>query len=526
MPHSIPAPPQRPWAAWAALTAVLAGALVVYQPWQGAPFDILDFSEFLPLFHRSDGFLERFLALVDYYAGQHGRLNIISCAALAAKWSLLEDVPALWQLARFAQMSLVTVGAYWLLRRLRIDPGGAVCGAMLFVVADSAMNAWVRLTMSEPLGVLFVLAAAILATRFQNSDRWRLLAWAIAAFLAGALLTKEMLVGCVPFVLALGLTFHQQGWHKPSWTPKTRWLLGATAALVGGALLAIGLVLLAVPQEGFASLYGEAVPSLHRLLRNYRRMALPANSFLPGLWVLTFPPNLLFTITSLGGLLTALARPQTRWAAIGVAGIAVTMPLMGAVLYLPWPQYHSFYGLPYLFGQALLLGFAVTVLVRENPRLRWAVYGACLMVALITGSIAQQQAERIRAGQTLNAAVAAAVLEYSAVDSIVVVVGGRASQAWQGTGATLRRYALAGQPGAQLPPGVEATCGDIGQGFQPGVVLIVNPRGSCPVAGDPLGTLVEPYRYASWRDVQLVRDSVWSTLHLLRTGENVDPANR
>lgn len=525
MPQATSVPQKRPWPAWAALAALLAGALAIYQPWQGNPFDILDFSEFLPLISQRDGFWGRFLALVDYYAGQHGRLNILSYAALAAKWSLFGADPALWQLARFAQMSVITVGVYWLLRRLRIDPGGAVCGAMLFVAADSAMNAWVRLTMGEPLGVLCLLAAAILATRFQSSDRWLLHAWGIAGLLSAALLAKEMLAGCVPFVLALGLTFHQDGLRKPTWTPRTRWLLVATAILVGGAVLAIGAVLLSVPADGFTSLYGEADPSPRRLLRNYRRMALPANTFLPGFRAVTFPPNLLFTVVSLGGLVAAMARPEVRRLAAVVAAVAATVPLTGAVLYLPWPQYHNFYGLPYLFGQALLLGFAVTTLVRGTARLRWAVYGACLLVALITGSIALQHSKRIRAGQTLNANLAEAVLEYSGVDSIVVLVGGRANQEWQGTGATLRRYALAGRPGLELPPGVEATCRDIDAGFQPGTVLIINAQSACPVAGDPDTTLVERFGYAYWRDVRIVRDSVWSTLHLLRIGATEAPAD-
>jgi hypothetical protein len=215
-----------------------------------------------------------------------------------------------------------------------------------------------------------------------------------------------------------------------------------------------------------------------------------------------------------------------RQAAVGVAAAAAAMPLMGAMLYLPWPQYHNFYGLPYLFGQSLLLGFAVSVLVRETPRFRWAVYGACLMMALIMGSTAQRQAMRVRAGQTLNAMLAEAVLEYSAVDSIVVVVGGRADQAWQGTGATLRRYALARRPGAHLPPGVEATCSDIDEGFAPGATLIVNPQGACSVAGAPIRTLVERYRYGSWRDVRMVDDSVWSTLHILQTEQDEDSADR
>src|SRR5262245_61410373 len=84
-----------------------AVACALYTPWVSRPFDILDFSEFLPLLTGAGGFLSRLSALNDYYVHQHGRLNLLSYAALAAKWSVLGDSPMLWQWLRFIEMGLL-----------------------------------------------------------------------------------------------------------------------------------------------------------------------------------------------------------------------------------------------------------------------------------------------------------------------------------------------------------------------------------------------------------------------------------
>src|SRR5262245_62682312 len=89
---------------WLLLALAAALAVVVYRPWYPRAFDVLDFSEFLPILKSAHDPLHRFTALVDYYARQHGRFNVLSYAALAAKWSWLGDHPLLWQLLRAGEL--------------------------------------------------------------------------------------------------------------------------------------------------------------------------------------------------------------------------------------------------------------------------------------------------------------------------------------------------------------------------------------------------------------------------------------
>lgn len=143
----------------------IALALVLYRPWQHRPFDVLDFAAFLPLLQQHHGVGAQFAALVDYYANQHGRLNLLPYMFIALKWSLFGWRTELWQFARFLEMCAVVVLAYRLLRRLGATVGAAVPGACLFIVGATATGAWVRLTMAEPLGLLLILTAFLLACR-------------------------------------------------------------------------------------------------------------------------------------------------------------------------------------------------------------------------------------------------------------------------------------------------------------------------------------------------------------------------
>jgi len=508
------------WWSAAALTALLAVAFVVYQPWVPSPFDILDFSEFLSLLQAHDGVLRRFTALVQYYAAEHGRLNVLSYAALAAKWSLLGNDPVLWQMTRFVQMGLVVLGAYWLFRRLGVASAGAVAGASLFVAADAALEGWIRLTMGEPLGVVLALAASLLASGYQQAPRWRVRGLVIAALLSGALLAKEMLAGVVPFVLALGVLHQGVGrFLWPGWTPRTRWILAASTLSLGLVVAAIGVVARSVPADGFTALYGEGPTAWSRLGRTLSRMILPALTFRRGFQALTPTPNLIFVALIGVGFAAAMRATRYRLDTAALAAVAAAMPLVGTLLYLPWPQYHGFYGLPFLFGPALVLALAVAALYQQAPRVRWAVVTAVAVMVVSTGSMAQQIAGRTRATRVVNAGVAAALLDAPAVDSFIVVVGGRADQPWQGTGATLSRYAATLRPDAAPPAGVEATCSEVSPpGAVRGTVLIVVPQRSCGVSGAVLHVITQRFRYASWRDLAVVSDSVWSEVYLVSDG--------
>jgi len=202
------------------LVGILIAALV-YVPWTNAPFDILDFSEFLPFLHQHDSLWGRFEAFVAYYASR-GRLNLLSYLFITGKWSLFGDSAVGWQFARFGEMCIIVLAVYLFLRRLDLDRWGSAFGASLFVVAQSASPAWIRLTMGEPLGLLAIVCASLLATWYQGTSRWRAIGVMIAALLTASMLAKEMLVALVPFVLLLACSRNTHGdFEKPFGQPLT-----------------------------------------------------------------------------------------------------------------------------------------------------------------------------------------------------------------------------------------------------------------------------------------------------------------
>ena len=187
-----------------AVVTIAALALALYRPWVGRPFDTLDFSEFLPLLTGPSSLGSRFAALTRYYVGEHGRLNVLSYAALAAKWTWLGASPVRWQWGRFAEMALLTGGVYLLGRRLALRPLPALAAASLFVFSRLVSEAWTRMTMGEPLGILCTLGALHLAIGWRRTPAPAMRAAWAGALMVGAVLAKEMLVGVLPLVWLLG----------------------------------------------------------------------------------------------------------------------------------------------------------------------------------------------------------------------------------------------------------------------------------------------------------------------------------
>lgn len=232
-------------------------ALVTYTPWVARPFDIFDFSEFLPLLHRESGFFGRFFALVDYYTNEHGRLNVVSYAALVLKWTLLGDRPSLWYWLRFLQMGLLVGGVYLLARRLGAGWTGAAAGASLFVSSRAAQDAWIRVTMGEPLGLAFMLAAALMVTdrRWASPSSVRPAA-VVGVLVAAAILAKEMLVAWVPTLLLLGACYREGGrLGPPRWTTQTKRLVWAVGAATMVSSVAVLLVAFTRSGEAFIASY-------------------------------------------------------------------------------------------------------------------------------------------------------------------------------------------------------------------------------------------------------------------------------
>ena len=68
------------------VAAAFVGTLFLYQPWRALPFEIVDFSEFIP-FLRLPTLAERLHGFLHYY-GALGRWNVLSYLVLIAKWTV------------------------------------------------------------------------------------------------------------------------------------------------------------------------------------------------------------------------------------------------------------------------------------------------------------------------------------------------------------------------------------------------------------------------------------------------------
>ncbi|MFI5235316.1 MAG: hypothetical protein ACHQXA_06375 [Gemmatimonadales bacterium] len=487
----------------------LALALVLYLPWERRPFDILDFSEFVPLLRAHAGFVDRMTALVHYYVVEHGRLNVTAYAALAAKWTVLGDAPVRWQWLRFALMALLAGGAFGLARRLGANLVGAGAAALLFLCGHTAVEAWTRLTMGEPMGLLFLFGAAFAADRYlREDDRWR--APVIALLITLALLSKEMLLGAVPFVLVLALARDEQGqFGRLAFGPRSRRLLWWTG---GASALTLGAIFWAARSgagAGFSASYGAGPLDLMRFPNLWQQILTPAGiSPTLGVWLL--PANLAWLLLVVVGTWVAWRAKDRRPHLVILIGLAAGLPAIGAALYLPWPYFNLFYGLPFLIGPALLLAEAVTTLSQDGIECRVLASGGLVVLLGFAGATAGRTARAAAVRQQVNGALARMLPAYATADSIVVAEPRPAQQQWQGTGPTLVRYALAFGLTEHLPPATDAGCAVVGRamGGAPTRTVFITYSDRCGRFATAPRRIIGVYRYLDWLRPGLVVDSL------------------
>ena len=450
-------------------------ALGMYRPWVERPFDILDFSEFLPFLTGHDGFFSRLWALTSYYTSTHGRLNVASYVALAAKWTLFGARPVLWQWLRVVEMGTIASLVFLLFRRLSVGMIGATAGASLFVVSRVVGEAWTRMTMGEPLGLLCGLGALLVATRWRASARPLRLVIGSGILMAVAVLAKEMLIGLLPLVWLVGVARGQDGrftWPKLG-KREWGWIFWASfpplAAFAAAVITALG-----VRSEGFTALYGtpgDRGPVFFQL------MAWPwlAEGLIPT-WasIRSLGDVALYATTAAGlGLAWRARERRTHLMVAAVAALGLSTAL--AILYVPWPYFNLYYAIPFLLGPALLFGIAVQRLVEAGVVGRALAGLGWLGVVAGAAPPTARAASMAIAVQQVNGEIVAMLGQAPNADRIVVAQRVVSPQVWMTTGATLRRYALATGAARTLPPGMDLSCSavnDLGHGGLGRTVLI------------------------------------------------------
>ena len=500
-----------PIALIAACVVGIVAAGVIYQPWKDTPFDIIDFSEFLPFLYQHDSLGERFSAFVSYFASQ-GRFDLLSYLLIIWKWSIFGSSEAGWQVGRFIEMSGIVVGVYLLLRRLGAERWGSVAGASLFIVAQTASPAWIRLTMGEPFGLLAIIGAALLAIPYQDTSRWRAAGATIAVLLTASLLAKEMLVAFVPFVLLLACARHESGdLERLRLTKRNVWLVLLVSAGVVAVLVPVAIVALRANAGAYVSDYGRGPLSLDRFIYAFTVILLPV----PGMRVPHISPvrlsaDIIFFAIVSTGLLLARTDPalRRRWLPLSVG--AEALAAVGAAIYLPWPYFQEFYGLPFLLSSALLMAIAITSIEKARPSWRWAAYAGCVAMLAQGASYAAHDSRAAIASRRLNRVLIDDFVAHPSADSIVIAMRYLPSQPWQGRGPTLDRYARAVLPGQRIPTISDALCPATLPMLQHGVenAMLVTYSDQCGAFPVPARSIRAYYTYLHWPTLTPRRDSL------------------
>jgi hypothetical protein len=478
----------------------------IYRPDRPRPFDILDFGEFVPLLKQADGWWSQFTALLDYNASQSGRANVVQIAAAVSRWRWFGDWTPGWQLTQAAAMGIVVAQSFVLLRRLGTTALAAAIGASIFLFAPAAARGFVRLTMGEPIGMIFVLGLSLRAIGFQERERWTRDVWWFAAGSALVILTKELMAPTLVLPVWLALTTSDGSMSRPLWSRRNVVLVGTVAIASLATLIPLAIVYLTASSTAFSSAYGSSAQSAAGMIAIWIATLVPFD-------LVPRQPSAMWAgaVVAFIGLLAS-----GWWIAFHDAGegrrskrlftAAVLFPVLGVLSYAPWPAFEERYSFPYLVGPIVLVAFAVSHLQRTSRTGAAVALTCALVIGAIGLSGAAAHASRADAVQRAADQLVVAVNAQGA-DSVFVGTRTLAVPAWIGLGPTLSRLAAATD--RPWPPTRDVRCGDIDS-------LVASRARAAVIAFAthcPLGTwssmrITTVHRFIDWSRWRVASDSV------------------
>lgn len=494
---------------WSALmwlgTALLAA--YIYQPWRDLGFDLEDFSEFQPILEDAASLTSRFRALTEYYA-THGRWNVVGFAFLAAKWTLFGAEPIAWQWLRLVQMLGVAALASQLIMTLGVSRPVAWASGSLFLFSSAAAASFVRLTLGEPLALVFLLAALLLATRYQKTRRWKLCAIGISLCVSLLLATKEVLIVCAPFVLAFGMSWRDGGFHRLNWSKRNAFLAAAVAATV--VLISIPIIRVSMGNEpgSYDSAYRVDNISVAKFLVLAFYMVMPVlHSSPPEVIPLLYPANIIVGILGGSGLVMWLRFGARQPRPLPLVSGALSLALAGAVIYAPWPRFEDFYALPFTLGVALVLPCAVEA-AGGRARANYCIALGMLLLGGLYMVVAAQAA--VEYGFARRGATNELVQTLQSLHGLDSVLVGTTDPglAWHQRAGTLERAMRNRTHGAVVPSMVGVTCACAAENrVLPTSVVVVNYVRECGEIGGPDISIAHRFKYRDWRTLGTRRDS-------------------
>ncbi len=485
------------------MMATLVFGCALYRPWVSAPFDILDFSEFIPRLATAQSPADGFGRLFEYYLG-HGRVNPVVYFATVVKWAVFEDWTPGWQGVRVLLFMFVVREAYLLYRKLGATWRGAALASAVFFVAPTASPGWVRLSVAEPLGVLFVLRASNLAIDARGGTASRSASLQMAALVLLLGLTKEMMLACLIIPAAL------YWWPVPaaerrSMAQRLRVLMPAVVtASVTSAIVIWGY--LQRDSTAYASEYGTTGSAPWEIIPPWLFSFFPYDPFIGSAGVL-------FTVLTIGYVCVLAVGWHLHFRMSGAERsreskawliLALLFPALIALEYLPWPDFNRFYYLPALITLGGLIAIAASGLDRAGGRARWST--AAVLIACFAAGAAQTRAASDRAivFRSVNAVLMRYLGSVSGVDTFYV---GASAPGWKGLAETLRRYGPV--VGVQLPPFAASECeeGEAAALDPSRAVGYIGFASLCTIPASATRTLSKSYPRFDLASLRLVPDS-------------------
>jgi hypothetical protein len=206
-------------------------------------------------------------------------------------------------------------------------------------------------------------------------------------------------------------------------------------------------------------------------------------------------------------LFSLTTKSRGNFTAILALGLA--HPLLGAIVYVPWPAYQWFYSVPFLLGPAVLLSAAITGVEQYAPKWRWLAYAACICAVGNMASESLRFSRRSEAVHHLTDAAAEAVSSTRNLDSVFVAAREMPAQAWQGLGPTLERFGRATD--RPFPATVDVPCSDADARAQArnerAMVLVFSSH--CVLRHTPHSVETRRFTWFDWGRATVVRDSVF-----------------
>ena len=401
------------------LAVLIALAALIYRPWSARALPILDFSEFLPQLRAHDTIVDQFGAIARYMRTQ-GRFCPLLYAYIVSAWNAFGMWAPGWHWSYFLLNSAVIVTGRRLFLRIGAGRAAAIAALAVWAVMPPVAAAWLRPT-GEPIGLLLIIAALMVAHNYCDADDWKSRALTIAALCIGIIAAKEMLVIVLPVIwLMTRLRHDDKGWSWARWSRRDAVAAAEAAVASILALAPVALVAMSASPDSYARRYGSVKFTVDNLISRAKTVVLPSGAGLPKIsaWMndpgwqswLAFP-NIVWIALLVGSVLVLTAR-RRRGAAGGMRWpmlVAFTWAAAGAIAYVPWPSQATFYMLPFAFGVA----FGAALLLTSMSAAKVTSFAASIAVLLVltissveARDLVRQHELRVKTDQEIIASIA------------------------------------------------------------------------------------------------------------------------